>query len=232
MDKAALKMTLHHKTYYPIRAAFTLLEIMLVLSIIAIIGAIAVPRLTHVYERQKLRGMANEMRLVWDSARLKAMQTGQSQVFQCLPASGTYSVTPLVLHADSTNAGVGATVMLSGGNLAETQTSGYLTAAQPKLASAKELEHGVVFVSCQVVGSQRAYAVSQDAQASGTTDVNAQTLNQSVIFYPDGSTSTAELRIQNERGDVRAIQLRGLTGHSRVVEVSNVAESADEKGAG
>lgn len=222
-------MTSHLKPHDPLRQAFTLLEIMLVLSIIAIIGAIAVPRLTHVYERQKLRGMANEMRLVWDSARLRALQTGQSQVFQCLPASGTYSVTALVLQSDSVNAGAGATVMLSGGNLAQTQASGFLTAAEPKLASAKELEDGVVFVSCQVVGSQRAYAISQDAQASGNTDVNSQTLNQSVIFYPDGSTSTAELRIQNERGDVRAIQLRGLTGHSRVVDISNVPEQADEK---
>ncbi len=227
MDKVALKMTLP-KALKTNRVAFTLLEIMLVLSIIAIIGAIAVPRLTHVYERQKLRGMANEMRLVWDTARLKAMQTGQSQVFQCLPASGKYSVTPLVLQSDAVNAGAGATVMLSGGNIAQTQSDGFLAAAEPHLASAKDLEHGIVFVSCQVVGSQRAYAVSQDAQASGNADVNAQTLNQSVIFYPDGSTSTAELRIQNERGDIRAIQLRGLTGHSRVVSVSNVAEAADE----
>jgi prepilin-type N-terminal cleavage/methylation domain-containing protein len=220
------------KPFGQLRAAFTLLEIMLVLAIIAIMSAIAVPRMESIYERQKLRGMANELRLIWDTARLDAMRTGQAQVFQCVPESGSYSVAPLILQSDQSSAGAGATVMLSGGSVAETQSNGFLTAADPTLKSAKELEQGIVFVSCQVVGSQRAYAVAQDAQTSGNNDVNTQTVGQAVIFYPDGSTSTAEVRIQNERGDMRAVQLRGLTGHSRVLDVLNVPSQVDEKGAG
>ena len=41
-----------------------------------------------------------------------------------------------------------------------------------------------------------------------------------VIFYPDGTTSTAELRVQNPRGETSGVQLRGLTGHSRVLDVA------------
>ncbi|MCA9181925.1 MAG: prepilin-type N-terminal cleavage/methylation domain-containing protein [Planctomycetales bacterium] len=214
------------------RRGFTLLEVMLVLAIVAMIGAIAVPRMEAIYERYKLRGMANELRLIWDTARLDAMRTGQSQVFQCLPESGSYSVAPLVLQSDTANAGTGATVMLSGGAVAETQSNGFLTAVDAPSPSAKKLEEGITFVSCLVVGSQRAYAVAQDAQASGNNDVNSQTAGQAVIFYPDGSTSTAEVRIQNEHGDMRAVQLRGLTGHSRVVEVANAVSDSDEREAG
>lgn len=213
-------------------SGFTLLEVMLVLAIIAMVGAIAVPRMESIYERHKLRGMANEVRLIWDTAHLEAMRTGQAQVFQCLPESGSYSVAPLVLQSDTASAGAGATIMLSGGAVAETQSNGFLTAVDPTSNSAKQLEQGITFVSCQVVGSQRAYAVAQDAQASGNSDVNTQTVGQAVIFYPDGSTSTAEVRIQNETGDMRAIQLRGLTGHSRVVDVASVIVQGDEKEAG
>ncbi|MEZ6151297.1 MAG: prepilin-type N-terminal cleavage/methylation domain-containing protein [Pirellulaceae bacterium] len=213
-------------------SAFTLLEVMLVLAIVAMIGAIAVPRMEAIYERYKLRGMANELRLIWDTARLDAMRTGQSQVFQCLPESGSYSVAPLVLQSDTASAGAGATIMLSGGAQAETQSNGFLTAVDPPSQSAKKLEEGITFVSCQVVGSQRAYAVAQDAQVSGNNDVNSQTVGQAVLFYPDGSTSTAEVRIQNERGDMRAVQLRGLTGHSRVIEVASASavSDSDERG--
>ncbi len=211
------------------RGAFTLLELMLVLAIIAVVGAIAIPRFDEIFERQKLRGMANELRLAWDSARLEAMRTGQSQVFTCLLGSGTYSVKPLVLQSDSANAGTGATVLLSGGAVAETQSNGFLTAADPTLQDAKELEDRIVFVSCSVVGDMRAYTTAQDSQNSGMNEVNTQTVGESVIFYPDGSSSTAEVRIQNERGDIRGIQIRGLTGHTRVVDIANVPTTPGDK---
>lgn len=229
MARAVLKMMSPDKSYRETRAGFTLLEVMLVLAIIAMVGAIAVPRMESIYERYKLRGMANELRLIWDTARLDAMRTGQAQVFQCLPESGSYSVAPLVLQSDTASAGAGATVMLSGGAMAKTQSNGFLTADDPTSKSAKQLEPGITFVSCQVVGSQRAYAVAQDAQASGNSAVNTQTVGQAVMFYPDGSTSTAEVRIRNESGDMRAVQLRGLTGHSRLVDVASLDSVGDER---
>lgn len=208
---------------------FTLLELMLVLSIIALIGAIAVPRLEQVFERQKLRGSANELRLVWDTARLDAMRTGQAQVFQCAPGTGSYTVKPLVLQSDITSAGAGATVMLSGGSVAETTENGLLTSVDPTDSDTRELEERIEFVSCMVLADMRSYNAARDAQATGMAEVDTQSISQVVLFYPDGSTSTAEVRIQNERGDVRAVQIRGLTGHSRVLDISNAASVVEEK---
>ncbi len=199
------------------------------LAIIATIGAIALPRLDQILERQKLRGAASEMRLAWDTARLEAMRTGQAQVFNCLPGTGTYTVQPLVLQSDTANVGSGATVMLQGGAMAETQSNGFLTSADSTDAQAKELGDEILFVSCNVASDMRAYAMAQDSQSSGAGDINTQTVGQAVIFYPDGSTSTAEVRIQNERGDVRGVQIRGLTGHTRVVDISNVPTSPDDE---
>lgn len=211
------------------RGGFTLLELLLVLAIIAMMGAIAAPRITDMFERQKLRGAANDLRLVWDEARITAMRTGQTQVFNCVPETGSYTVKPLLLQSDATDVGQGATVMLSGGVTGETTSNGLLTAADLTLADSKSLAESITFVSCLVVGNMRAIATAQESQTTGTGEVNTQNIGQAVIFYPDGSASTAEVRIQNERGDVRAVQVRGLTGVSRVVEISNVPSGTNEK---
>ncbi|MCA9133025.1 MAG: prepilin-type N-terminal cleavage/methylation domain-containing protein [Planctomycetales bacterium] len=216
----------------PLRPAFTLLELMLVLAIIGMIGAIMVPKLDQVFERQKLQGAANSIRLAWDTARLEAMRTGQSQVFNCQPGSGSYTIQPLVLTSDVATAAAGATVMLNGGNLVETQANGLWTAAQPEQSEGQQLDDNILFVSCNVAGEMRAYTVAQDAQVTGGGELNTQNAGQAVIFYPDGSTSTAEVRLQNTRGDVRGVQIRGLTGHCRVVDIGNVPSTPDEKAQG
>lgn len=210
------------------RRAFTLLELMLVLAIIAAIGAIAFPAFHGVFARQRLQASAEKIRLELDRARLLAMRTGQAQMFECMPGSGQYSVHPLSQQSDMTNTGEGATVMTQSGIMAETTADGTLTAAAPTSLSgdAKELEENVTFVSCIVATDSRSYDVAQQS-ATSSGQVSLTNIGQVIIFYPDGSTSNAEVRIQNIRGEVRAVRLRGLTGHIKVLTITNVA-SGDE----
>lgn len=212
------------------RRGFTLLELMLVLAILVTLGAIAAPRLVDVFERQKLNGSASNLRLAFDQARLDAMQTGQAQVFACTLESNEYTIKPLMLQSDMANAGAGATVMTSAGTVVETQDTGMVQAADlSEVSEAEKLEEDISFVSCNVASDMRAYAVAQESQSSGTGDMSTQTVNSQIIFYPDGSTSTAEVQIKNNRGDVRAVRIRGLTGHSKIVALLNVPSGADTK---
>jgi hypothetical protein len=48
---------------------------------------------------------------------------------------------------------------------------------------------------------------------------------QDILFYPDGTTSTAEVTIKNERGKYITIKLRGLTGAARVTNWFTVEEA-------
>ncbi|MFO0943802.1 MAG: prepilin-type N-terminal cleavage/methylation domain-containing protein [Pirellulales bacterium] len=199
-------------------AGFTLMELMLVLTIIVVIGAIAVPNMERLLERQKIRGAADELRLAWDTARIKAMRTGQAQVFKCELGSNDYSIQALILHDDMNNIGSGAT-MMSGGVATETTstTFGMATkAADSSDAEEKELDDTVEFVSCIVATDLRSLAVAQSGE---NAMVNVQTINQSVIFYPDGSTSTAEVKIKNERGETTGVQIRGITGHTKLIDL-------------
>jgi len=208
------------------RCGFTLLEIMLVLAIIAAIGAIAMPAIRNVLDRQRLEASAEKIRLALDRARLEAMKTGQAQMFECQPGSGKYSVHPLTQQADVTNAAQGAKVVTQTGLVAETTQSGLLAAAEPTALSgeAKDLEERVTFVSCMVASDSRSYNVAQQSQAS-SGQVTTANIGQVILFYPDGSTTNAEVRMQNENGDMRAVRLRGLTGHCKVLTFANNASS-------
>ncbi len=210
------------------RGAFTLLELMLVLAIIVAIGAVAVPAFRGVFDRQRLTASAEKIRLELDRARLAAMKTGQAQMFECVPGAGQYSVHPMSQQADLINSGEGATVMTSAGTIAETTSSGMLTAASATSLSGavKDLEEKITFVSCVVAADSRAYNVAQQSVTSAG-QVSLTNVGQVIIFYPDGSTSNAEVRVQNARGEVRAVRLRGLTGHSKVLTVSNVSAAEE-----
>lgn len=211
-----------------ISPAFTLLELMLVLAIIAAIGAIAFPAFSGVFDRQRLQASAEKIRLELDRARLLAMKTGQAQMFECAIGQGKFSVHPLTQQSDTTNVGDGAKVLTQYGVVAETNENGALMAAEPNslTGDVKELEEKITFVSCIVATDSRAYNVAQQSTAGQVSTMN---VGQVIIFYPDGSTSNAELRLQNPRGEVRAVRLRGLTGHVKVLTITNVSSADGDK---
>ena len=202
------------------RAGFTLLELMLVMAILVIIAAIGTPVLDRVLERQKLRGSGEGLRLAWENARLTAMRTGQVQVFTCEIGGRAYSIDPLILHDDINNVGEGAT-LLSGGVAVQMSTSNLgvnLSAAGDNRSRSGELDEAVVFASCRVASDTRAFSLSSPALASNPG-------GPSVIFYPDGTTSTAEVLIQTKGGEVTGIQIRGLTGHSRLLGITKSSDA-------
>ncbi|GAB5402282.1 MAG: prepilin-type N-terminal cleavage/methylation domain-containing protein [Aureliella sp.] len=211
------------------RSAFTLLEIMLVLTIIVVVGAIAVPAISETLQRQKLRSAVGNLRVRLDEARMEALRTGQAQVFSCELETSSFSVQPLMLQSDAMSAGPGATIV-TGGAMVETDQNGIVRAAEDTVGESETLDDEIIFHSCMVAGDARAFSTATQAQASigSVNDLAITNVAQRVIFYPDGSTSTAEVQIRNSRGDVRAVQIRGITGHTRVLDVSNVAWGDEE----
>lgn len=197
---------------------------MLVLTIIVVIGAMAVPSLTETLQRQELRSAVSNLRVRLDEARIEALRTGQAQVFTCSLESSDYTVKPLVLQSDTMNAGAGATIV-TGGAVVESDQNGILKASDGLAAEAETLDGEVIFHACLVSGDARAFSTAEQAQSLGgsVNELATNNIAQRIIFYPDGSTSTAEVQVRNKRGDVRAVQIRGITGHTRILDVSNVA---------
>ncbi len=186
-------------------------------------GAIAAPRLNALYERQRLSSAAAALKLRWEEARLEALRSGQAQVFACVLGERKFRIQPLVRVSDITEAGVGAEVVTGAGTIVEMQPAGFLAPADDA-GDWDELDDGLTFLSCQVATDMRAYLTAQEAQTTGAGDVSTQTIANQVIFYPDGSTSTAEVQIRNQRGDVWGVRIRGLTGHTEVVRFQSISE--------
>lgn len=210
-----------HRSWQFLRASknvptgFTLLELMLVLTILVILGSMIVPALDRIMDRQRLRGAAEEMRLAWDSARLTALRTGQAQVFRCEIGSHGYVIEPLILQDDANTAAAGATMLVGGVAVEAASTSFGMTTTTANTGDfAKSLDESIAFVSCVVAGDLRAYSLAQSGE---TASVDLTTVNHSVIFYPDGSTSNAEVRVQNEAGESAGVQIRGITGHTKLL---------------
>lgn len=195
-------------------AGFSLIEILLVLAILVAIGAIAAPAMGEAFQRQKVQAAVQSLRGEWERARLRAMQTGQAQVFTCVPGSNEYSIQPFMTNSDAVNASSGATVMMAG-SAAQIQSGNMLGAPSEEAQSSadmKTLDDEIRFIHCLVSSDMRAATVTQ-AQG-GVSALGA--ISEMVLFYPDGSTSTAEVAIQNLRGDARCVRMRGLTGAAQI----------------
>ncbi|MGN6133646.1 MAG: pilus assembly FimT family protein [Aureliella sp.] len=200
------------------RSAFTLIEIVLVLAILVALGAMVAPSFNEAFLRQRLQSSADRLRSQWDRARLTAMKSGQSQVFACVLGTGDFSIEPYASSADILNASVAPTGMAAGGVGVgmSPMVAGAAPAVVPPAPVATEplhLDEEITFVSCAVSSDMRAMTVAQ--AEGGMAAVGA--MNQSVMFYPDGSTSTAEVIIQDVHGKQRAVRMRGLTGSTQVL---------------
>ena len=100
----------------------------------------------------------------------------------------------------------------------ESTAQGVALEAADMTAGQKTLEEDVIFASAEILNDMRALSEQSlgDSMQAGATG-----WSQPILFYPDGSTTTAHVVIQDVRGRRMAIQLRGLTGEAKVIEVAS-----------
>ena len=86
-------------------AAFTLLEITLVLALLTVIGALAWPLVQRPLETVRLRRAANRVRSEWATAQLASLETSRFYVFRFYPGTSQYKVEPQFLGSENEAAG-------------------------------------------------------------------------------------------------------------------------------
>jgi prepilin-type N-terminal cleavage/methylation domain-containing protein len=182
--------------------AFTLAEILLVLVIIVIAGAVTFPYIQETLRRQRLKSAAEMMRIEWSRAHVKAMKTGRILVFRYQTDGNQYSLQPWLGGDDATEG--------------ESQVAGFEAPATTAVeAETKELEEGITFAAGEAKVDSRAYQVESFLQSGGAVEGQ---WSQPIMFYPDGSASDAFVIVADARRDAYRIQLRGLTGTSYIGE--------------
>jgi hypothetical protein len=178
----------------------TLFEMLLVLTLLVILGALSMPALDGAMANSRVRHGGDEVRAAWATARLNAMQTGQTHVFRCVWGSGQYHIEALDMLVPAVE-----------GELEQLPDVAVLTDAD--VADDDWVEN-------RITGGVR-FANGQWTDAFGQIDTDllrgVQPEGQwsmPIYFFADGTTSDATLVIENDRGDRVRLTLRGLTGLS------------------
>lgn len=204
---------------------FTLLEVIIVLALVLVISGLAFTTVLRPMAARRLQLAADQIRADWIMARNRAMSSGEIYSFQCEPGGNGYLVTmwndtTLNLASPSGLASPGALASPSGvlpdvssPLLGSTSSANVEDALMlPQSGTRKELPEKISFADIQIDDPAQALGYTTDA-ISLTPD------NSTILFYPDGTTTSAMLTLENEFGRRIDISLRGLTGDALVGEV-------------
>ena len=192
--------------------AYTLLELLLVLVLIAIVAALAIPTLSGSLTTWQLRSAGDTVQTRWTQTRTQAIRTGQTHVFRFLPRSDRFVIGPWTIGTPLPTAGLIGPEASDGttGRAREANKS------ERSLDPSREpfrLAEGVVFLGTDSADSDLLLTESiQDAWSAP------------ILFYPDGTTSSAVVYLANREGQALEVSLRGLTGTCQVGDVLAVSE--------
>ncbi|MEX2317780.1 MAG: prepilin-type N-terminal cleavage/methylation domain-containing protein [Pirellulales bacterium] len=179
---------------------FTLIEILLVLALLVVVGALTTPILTGTLAHTKLRNGGDIVRAALARTRLAAMESGQTQVFRCEMKGRRFQIGSLAELA-SANGEAPPAVAAD-----EVDTARF---------DPKQLPGGVVFAAGQFAPSQQLVALlGQRAEASWSSPI---------VFQPDGTCTDATILLANEGQQTIRVTLRGVTGTVTVGDVDKEA---------
>lgn len=197
------------------RRAFTLLELLLVLGILAGVTSLVVSGLLMLLTDRTLARSGDQLRVEMMQARLLAMRTGRTQMLQMQTGTSEcrlqawYDMNDMTEATDQTGS---TSALLTGGNAS---AASFQTQASQEPAKTIALPDGVVISNSQVQSTQRSYLIDTQYSSQG----GGQAWGQPILFFPDGTTSTAAVTMQLPEAGQIVVLLRGLTGEVTVSEV-------------
>jgi prepilin-type N-terminal cleavage/methylation domain-containing protein len=206
------------------RRAFTLAEVLLVLAVLVVIAAFAVPAVKGSLDNYRLRKSADTIRSAFATARATAARTGVTHIFQYTPESATYSIQPWSTGDEYIEISAAPTIDMGSTPSAATSPM------QP--VKVTPLPDGILFhsvVTSTSVRDLRTISNSGDTTAAlGSAPQGATP----ILFYSDGSSSNATLTLKNGRGAFVEIKLRGLTGYSSASKLLSGGQLSSSQSAG
>jgi len=174
------------------RSAFSLLELMLVLAIVLVVAALAVPAVNGTISNQAIASGTDRVRVAMGQARVQSIRSGKVFAFFYQRNGQWFDVAPLENHSQ-----------LSGRQKSNNQQT-----VQNREISDNWLPRQVRFVAGQT---------QLDSRSEISKEANDATSLDAVLFYPDGTSQDAKLYLQDDQGRLMAVELRGLTGLAKSI---------------
>lgn len=201
-------------------AGFTLIELLLVLAILVVLGGMVMPAIGNLMADRTLARGGDQLRTEIMQARLSAMRHGRTYLLQANPQTHEVRVRPWVDASDLTETmdqTGGSSALLTGGNvMAPTMQTVDVDAQTRKIA----LGDNVQVAKLDVQQTPRSAWIQTQMQTELADDWGPP-----ILFYPDGSTTTAAVTILTPDVGQVTVVVRGLTGEVIVSDVLPVDES-------
>ena len=211
------------------RSALTLFELLLVLAILVALAGVAIPTFDSMVSSRRLGQSVEKLRNEIMSGRVTAMRTGQAQMIRMTLQGKDYSISPWLGGSEAEDASAGATVMQAGQIIQTQATTGGGAKSTSELAnSTLQLSEGVSFSIVEtLVDSRNASAIEQGGgtvpTSGGSSQGDGSGLSSPLLLYPDGTCTTAQIVLIDDRGRRMAIQLRGVTGQLKTMRLASIA---------
>ena len=183
----------------------TLFELLLVLVLLTVLGALSLPVLEGAFSRSRLRHAGDQVRGAWMKARLASMQSGQTHAFRCRWGERYFIVQPYAAVAK--------------GEEPEFKTPEEREKDPPGTPHVEELAEGVTFLHGQWLASD-----TPPGEMPEMAEPHRGEWSDPILFLPDGTTADASLALSNDSGHQVRATLRGLTGVSVIGEVGDVED--------
>ncbi|MDR1492293.1 MAG: type II secretion system GspH family protein [Planctomycetaceae bacterium] len=207
-----------------IRQGFTLVEIMLVLTIMLIMASMAFGFTSGVLSYYRIRQSADDVQAEWTRLRIKAMQDGYVYSFRFSYGGNRFRVdkvldphfaakfsTPESYNYDDNDPRLDKTIdpdELTDDDYYLPDPESNVGQEAAELSAKKQLQKDCFFADCYVKPNAR----EKYYEGENRYSFNSGDWSQPILFYPDGTASTATILLKNAQSRCVELHLRGLTG--------------------
>ncbi|MCH2178502.1 MAG: prepilin-type N-terminal cleavage/methylation domain-containing protein [Mariniblastus sp.] len=178
-------------------SGFTLLELIIVLAVMIAVAAMSLPLLQRSFSGQKLDKGADLVRAHMGLARVSAIRTGEIYAFYYQVEGPAFRVGPF--NAETVDS-------MKGVSLNEETRSSNFDFGDDLLPRDVRFSMAVTNTDARAAAAM----VSANFQPGDM---------RPLLFYPDGTSQTAKVILQNQENDAVQVTLRGLTGTTTVKKI-------------
>lgn len=218
----------------------TLLEVMLVMAILVMIASLSLRFTTGVVAHYRLRQSSEDIRAEWTRLRIKAMEDGHIYCFRFSYGDGLYRVDRVLDAHFSAKFDEPNRANTNDDPIWDKTIDPNELTREDYFLPDPEMEYGQTPISLSQKTELPTNCFFADGYVKPDTrgryyegtdnysySYNSGSWSKPILFYPDGTTSTATILIKNDQTRCIELHLRGLTG---AVAVSAIGSEATYEG--
>lgn len=208
----------------PGRAAFTLLELLLALSILVTLATLSLPGLIRSLKQQGVQGNAEQVRQILDQARIRAVEEGRILQFRFEPHGTHYVLLPFEPLEESAGSASPMTTTTFGKEPVRTDPFRIYETSQ-----------GCYFhVDSSLLSGEKAVSERLDDpwlnHLENPTAGRDAAWSAPILYFPDGSATDGSLVVMDKYRQYIKLHVRGLTGAVWTEPLAVMAERLGQTG--